>query len=176
MKGTKELFNATILGKDSRDQHVHPSTEKEPSWAEVSRSGEIVKASIANVRAFLEYLGVEVWLDVFENCVRIEGAEEHQVMDDHALYWLWGQANDLGFRPSTAFMKHAFKTIAGGNARHPLRDWLKSLIWDGVPRVERLFPGYAGAEDNPLNRAISKLLLVAMVRRIFEPGCKFITW
>jgi predicted P-loop ATPase len=173
MKPENDKVITGIFGKDKGGKQRGPSTTKLPRWPEVSRTGEIVEASIANVRAFLNYLGVAVWLDQFSNCVRIEGAEEHQVMDDHALYWLWGQAYDLGFRPSTAFMKHAFKTIAGGNARHPLRDWLKSLIWDGVPRVERLFPGYAGAEDNPLNRAIGKLLLVAMVRRIIEPGCKF---
>jgi predicted P-loop ATPase len=39
--------------------------------------------------------------------------------------------------------------------------------------VQRLLIDYANAEDNAINRAIGKLLLVAMVRRIFEPGCKY---
>ena len=138
----------------------------QPTWPEVSRSGEIVKTSIANVRAFLDYLGLKLWLNQFENRIRIDGSEKHQYLDDHVLSSLWGQANKLGFRPSKAFMRDALKSIAVDNGRHPLREFLKSLRWDGVPRAERLFIDYAHAEDNPLNRAIGKLLLVAMVRRI----------
>ena len=136
-------------------------------------TGVIVKNSVPNLRAFLGYLGLELWLDQFENRIRIDGSKEHQVLDDHVLSLLWGNANELGFRPSKSFMRDALRSIAAGNARHPLREWLKGLKWDGVSRVERLLVDYAHAEDNPLNRAIAKLLLVAMVRRIFEPGCKF---
>ncbi|MGE8940480.1 VapE domain-containing protein [Leptospira interrogans] len=32
---------------------------------------------------------------------------------------------------------------------------------------------YCGAEDTPLNRAIGRLMLIAAVRRIRQPGCKF---
>jgi predicted P-loop ATPase len=71
------------------------------------------------------------------------------------------------------FMGQALRAIAVENRRHPLRDSLAGLIWDGVPRVERLLINYAHAEDNALNRAIGTLLLVAMVRRIKVPGCKF---
>ncbi len=50
---------------------------------------------------------------------------------------------------------------------------MKILKWDGVPRDEKLLVDYAHAEDNPLNRAIGKLLLIAMARRILQPGCKY---
>jgi predicted P-loop ATPase len=174
MKTTKELFNATILGKDSLDQHAHPSTTKLPRWPEVSRTGEIVKTSIANVRAFLECLGFKLWLDEFENRIRIDGLAEHRYLDAHLLASLWGQANELGFRPSPTFMRQALMSIAVENRRHPVREYLGGLVrWDGVQRAERLFIDYANAEDNALNRAIGKLLLVAMVRRILKPGCKF---
>ena len=171
MKLTKVVTG--IFGKDSNDKQGHPSTTKQPTWPEVSRSGEIVKTSIANVRAFLDYLGLKLWLNQFANRIRIDGSEKHQYLDNHVLSSLWGQANKLGFRPSKAFMRHALTSIAVGNARHPLREFLKGLRWDGKPRAERLFIDYAHAEDNALNRASGKLLLVAMVRRILEPGCKF---
>lgn len=56
---------------------------------------------------------------------------------------------------------------------HPVQEYLKSLKWDGVPRVETLLVDYLGAEDNELTRAMSKLTLTAAVSRIFKPGCKF---
>ena len=157
------------------ETYDRPHTGDGPSvdWPEISPKGEIVKNSLPNVRAFLGFLGLELWLDQFENRVRIDGSEESQYLDAHVLAALWGRANEFGFRPSMTFVRQALMSIAVGNGRHPLREFLKGLRWDGVPRVERLLVDYAHAEDNLLNRAIAKLLLVAMVRRIFEPGCKF---
>ena len=34
---------------------------------------------------------------------------------------------------------------------------------------------YGGAEDNQFNRAIGRLFLIAAVRRVRKPGCKFDT-
>ena len=116
---------------------------------------------------------MELWLDQFENRIRIDGSKEHQYLDDHVLSLLWGGANELGFRPSKSFMRDALRSIAAGDARHPLRTWLKGLRWDGVPRIERLLTDYANAEDIPLNHAIAKLLLIAMVRRVLQPGEKY---
>jgi predicted P-loop ATPase len=142
-----------------------------PEWSQKTRS--ITPNSLPNVRTFLKFLGLHLWLDIFENRIRIDGCEEHAYLDDHVLSLVWGQANELGFRPSKKFMKDALVAIAAGETGHPLRDDLKGLQWDGIPRVEKLLINYANAEDNVLNRAIGKLLLVAMVRRVFQPGCKF---
>src|SRR5271166_3116200 len=172
MKRPNDKVVTGIFGKGRNGKQGRPSITKQPTWPEVSR-GKIVKTSIENVRAFLDYLGLKLWLNQFANRIRIDRSEKHQYLDNHVLSSLWGQANKLGFRPSISFMREAFRSIAVDNGRHPLREWLKLLRWDGVPRVERLFIDYAHAEDNPLNRAIGKLLLVAMVRRIREPGCKF---
>ena len=132
-----------------------------------------MKNSIPNVRAFLDYLGLKLWLNQFDYRIRIDGSDEYQVLDDHVLSLLWGTANELGFRPSKPFMRDALRSIAVGDGRHPLRDSLQGLKWDGVPRIERLLIDYANAEDNAFNRAIGRLLPIAMVRRIIEPGCKF---
>ena len=61
------------------------------------------------------------------------------------------------------------------NRFHPVRDWLNSIgtQWDGVRRVDRLLVDYLGAEDSPYVRAVTRYVLLAAVKRIFEPGCKF---
>jgi len=59
------------------------------------------------------------------------------------------------------------------NSFHPVRDYLKSLHWDGNPRLESLFIDYLGAEDSEYTRSVTKKIFAAAVRRIYEPGCKF---
>lgn len=56
---------------------------------------------------------------------------------------------------------------------HPVEEYLGGLPpWDGVPRVDRLWSGYFGAEDGPLNRQLSACFAIAAVRRVLEPGVK----
>ena len=45
--------------------------------------------------------------------------------------------------------------------------------WDGVPRVERVFVDFLGAEDTPYTRTITTMHLVAAVHRVFHPGEKY---
>jgi predicted P-loop ATPase len=52
-------------------------------------------------------------------------------------------------------------------------DYLSSLVWDGVPRLDRWLIDYAGAEDTPHTRAVGRMILVAGVRRARCPGCRF---
>jgi predicted P-loop ATPase len=63
-------------------------------------------------------------------------------------------------------------TVAKDNSFHPVRDYLTSLTWDKVERVEHFGANYLGAEDTPYHRLISKCTLIAAVARIMGPGCK----
>lgn len=58
---------------------------------------------------------------------------------------------------------------------HPVKDYLNGLKWDGKPRVDRWLSYYLGAEEIGKAAYISKigrLFMIAMVARIFKPGCK----
>jgi predicted P-loop ATPase len=55
---------------------------------------------------------------------------------------------------------------------HPIRTYLSNLAWDGKSRISTLFPTYFGADSTDYTSAISKMFMVGMVARIFEPGCK----
>jgi predicted P-loop ATPase len=59
------------------------------------------------------------------------------------------------------------------NAFDPVCEKLDATHWDGTPRLENWLIRYAGADNTPLNRELGVLLLVAMVRRARQPGCKF---
>jgi predicted P-loop ATPase len=55
---------------------------------------------------------------------------------------------------------------------HPVRDYLDGLEWDGTEQLSTLFSAYFGAERTPYVEAVSRLALIAMVARIYQPGCK----
>lgn len=63
--------------------------------------------------------------------------------------------------------------IGKDNAFHPVRDYLDALRWDGVPRLDRWLVRHMGAEDDAYTRAVGRLVMVAAVRRVRQPGCKF---
>ena len=58
---------------------------------------------------------------------------------------------------------------------HPVKDWLNSLIWDHMPRLDTMLVDYAGVNDLPIAREFSKCTILGAVARIFEPGCQFDT-
>jgi len=61
------------------------------------------------------------------------------------------------------------------NKIHPVREYLNSLTWYGVKRVETLLTDYLGAEDTIYTRAVIKAHLTAAVARVMTPGCKYDT-
>ena len=67
----------------------------------------------------------------------------------------------------------AVNVVAADNAFHPVRDFLDSCTWDGIPRAETLLIDYLGAEDSAYTRAVTRKTLAAAVARIYDPGCKF---
>ena len=56
---------------------------------------------------------------------------------------------------------------------HPVREWLESLEWDGIERLDTMLCDYLGAEDNPLTRAMTRKHFTAAVARVMRPGCKY---
>lgn len=54
-----------------------------------------------------------------------------------------------------------------------VQDYLNSLEWDGIPRVDTLLIDYLGANDTPYVRAVMRKSLAAAVARVFEPGIKY---
>ncbi|EJD5654349.1 virulence-associated E family protein [Staphylococcus pseudintermedius] len=94
----------------------------------------------------------------------------------------WQDADDSalrGYLEKIYEIHHAGKTkdaiisVALQNAYHPVRDYLNTLVWDGVSRLERLFIKYLGVDDTEVNRVVTRKTLIAAVARVMNPGCKF---
>lgn len=78
-----------------------------------------------------------------------------------------------GIKISDRDLQAAIAVEANNNSFHPVREYLETLEWDGKARAERLFIDYLGADDNAYTRSIARLMLIAAVTRIYEPGHKF---
>lgn len=68
---------------------------------------------------------------------------------------------------------NALSLCAQSNRFNELTDYLRSLEWDGVPRVDTLLIDYLGAEDNVYTRAVMRKSLAAAVARAMAPGTKY---
>jgi len=90
----------------------------------------------------------------------------------HALYvhHYFARLRGVSFAKNDVW--EAMSAAAHARPTHAVREWLKSLAWDGTKRVETWLSEYFGAEDTPLNRAIGRMWLVSAVARVMEPGCQ----
>lgn len=59
------------------------------------------------------------------------------------------------------------------NKFNPVADYLKSLHWDGVNRIDTLLVDYFGVKDTKYTRDVMRKTLCAAVARIFNEGLKF---
>jgi predicted P-loop ATPase len=66
----------------------------------------------------------------------------------------------------------AINTHARAHAFHPIRDYLDALKWDGTGRVGTWLATYLGAEQTDYTEQVGTMFLIAMVARIYQPGCK----
>lgn len=113
----------------------------------------------------------------------------HRIVSRGALPWrkdakdtIWTDADDACLRnyisrkygiTGRQMIDDALTETVVHNAFHPVRDYLNSLVWDGVPRIETLLHVFLGADDSPYVRWVTKTIVKAAVARIFDPGCKF---
>jgi hypothetical protein len=89
--------------------------------------------------------------------------------DDRRDHWF-----DKTFNIRSALpIKKAFTEVTRRNKFHPIKTYLESNTWDGVPRAERLFIRYLGAADTPYVKQTTRKMLLAAVTRLYNPGCKF---
>jgi len=73
-------------------------------------------------------------------------------------------------RPSRAYLDDVITDKALQNWVNPVKDYLESLEWDGVPRVETCLPG---VKPTAYTRLVARKVMTAAVARMLDPGCKW---
>ncbi len=141
------------------------------------RNKNKVLATCRNTRVAIQALGLVCEHDLFHDKLRIAG---------HALGDWGGDVTDnvvhmlrviiesrFHFDPGTIHAHDAAVQECLQHGFDPVQDYLDDLKWDGMGRLDHWMPRYLGAEANLFNCAVSRLSLVAAVRRARQPGCKF---
>jgi len=67
----------------------------------------------------------------------------------------------------------AVQYVAKRMPYHPIRSWLKSLVWDKVSRLDSWLVKYLGVDDTELSSAQGRLWLLGACNRILNPGTKW---
>lgn len=78
-------------------------------------------------------------------------------------------SNRFGFQST----EHAMKVVAAAHRFHPVVDYLKTLHWDGTPRLDTWLITVFGTPDTTYARTLGAIALVGSVRRVLHPGCQF---
>lgn len=103
---------------------------------------------------------------------RFEGKTEVSWSDDdmHRMCeWLFGKYQ---FRNKDV-IQTSFMTVCLERSYNPLKDYIRSLEWDGTPRAETLFIDWLAAEDSPYIRQVTRKSLLGAIWRVFKPGTKY---
>ncbi len=141
-----------------------------------------IEASAGNLELILSHdpnLKKRVLMDKFANRITVGQDLPWREIGEEKF---WKDTDDAGLRmylEKTYTISHrgktedAFMQEIEKNSVHPVREYLNSLKWDGVERVETLLIDYLGANDEPYTRMITRKFLAAAVARIFVPGIKF---
>jgi hypothetical protein len=128
-----------------------------------------------NIRIALLKLRVRLRYDQFASRNLIEGLPDFgPALEDAAVTRIWMMMDQrFGLRPAPDLLTDTLTDCARLNAFHPVRDYLDSLRWDGVRRLDSWLIDYGDAPETNYTRAVGALMLIAAVRRIYDPGCKF---
>lgn len=76
-------------------------------------------------------------------------------------------------RLSKEMTTEAILRAACDNRVNPPRDYVSSLVWDQVPRLNSWIHNTYGTPDDEVHQAIGSNWLKGLVKRIIQPGCQF---
>lgn len=73
---------------------------------------------------------------------------------------------------ATNVIKDAFALVLKQNKYHPVKEYLESLKWDGVNRIDNFLSEFLGADNNDYTKACARIFMCGGVARIYNPGCQ----
>jgi predicted P-loop ATPase len=69
-------------------------------------------------------------------------------------------------------VEQAIGVVAESDHMHPIREYLESLTWDGVDRLDGWLSAYAGAVRTEYTEQVGSKWMISAVARIMRPGCQ----
>lgn len=142
------------------------------AWrGKLQQSSKGVKKNMTNLMLFLrniKELGPTIRWNELAQRVEWNGhpLEDADLVDIRLIL----EANQ--YETAVADLLSAVNRHAREHAFHPVRDYLRSLKWDGTERLGQWMQNCLGSPDTAFVRAVGRKTLIAAVARAFKPGCK----
>ena len=130
-------------------------------------------ANIANIlRVFRNspYFAKNIWYDDFYHTVFINGKPVTDSAEVELTAFIQDEVGIQNIHDST--VAKTINLFARQHTRNEPQEWIKSLKWDGTPRITEFLHLGTGCEDNEYSRAVSRNFMLSMTARIIKPGCK----
>jgi predicted P-loop ATPase len=142
-----------------------------------------VQAAMHNLLLILErdeQLAGLLALDEFSNRVAVRGKPpwsggndgEFTELDGVELSAWLGSPDRYQMVVKSSMVLEAVEAVARRHKFHPVRDYLRTLKWDGVPRVRRLFVDHCGVAADEYHERVAEIFMISAAARILRPGCK----
>lgn len=77
-----------------------------------------------------------------------------------------------GFELKEEAIGKAAHVVGRRDSFNPLRDWLESLQWDGIKRLDKWTATYLGTVESEYNTFVGAKWCISAIARAYEPGCK----
>lgn len=156
---------------DENSTELQPAADQDrpaPALLRTNRGDPV--ACEANAAALIGAMSSmdNLYFDTFAQAIMI-GDRTYEASDTVMLTPLL-QQQIHGLRPT--HVDGGIEALARSRSRDSLIEYMRSLTWDRVPRIDRFATEYLGAEDNELTRAISRNLWLSLAVRALRPGSK----
>ncbi len=124
--------------------------------------------------AFNEFTHETIMLETPPWCTSGLNRKGRTVVDSDRADFMLYLSKTFGIEAGDAAVARMIDLIGRENSFHPIKDYLKSLQWDGKPRIGTWLRDYLDAKGpTEYVDAVGSKMLVAAVARIMRPGCKF---
>lgn len=181
----QERYERAVTEFSSAVTTVTPAVTEWLSMLQLNPNTGLPVKTLANVRILLEFdpnLSNRIFMDTFAD--RIMGIAPFPWRRNEEGPFVWADKDDRNLREyverilkfrSKDLIEDALYNHANTHGINPIKEYLESVKWDGIPRADTLYVDYLGAEDSDYVRAVTRKGLVAAVSRITTPGIKFDT-
>lgn len=178
-----EMFKDGYVDENSTPEEMREKLKWFYEDLERHPKTNVILSTINNVMIILANdprMSQSYFFDEFKGRAMVEGDLPWKSFSDRTTLQ-WTDLDDAGLRcclESEYKIDHVSKVKDGidlalqGRKRHPVRDYLNEVVWDGIPRVEQLLIDYLGAEDSEYVKTVTRKALLGAVMRIMRPGVK----
>lgn len=173
---------ARANSRGADDSQAAEPAERGEWYRMLDRRGGRITPCLANVQAILVH--DKAWEGILAEdlfATRVVRRKALPGYDDPPGEWtdidtsrtvIW-LTRTYGIAPDSGIVDKAIDVVARANAFHPVRDWLDTLKWDGEERLDFWLTHHLGVELTEYSTRVGRWFLMAMIRRVLEPGVKF---